>query len=122
MLNQQPEGSSLEELSSSQGCLKLASTIKAYVATVSLGPGEDGRAPGCPCASVSPSTSLERWEWGIARMVQGWSGTQTIHSKEVVGLRESVTGKVMEAWSRSSSMGNPRVTFNQGTFSSLWCR
>ncbi|NWV09513.1 TNF10 factor, partial [Ptilonorhynchus violaceus] len=34
VLNQQPEGSSLEELSSSQGCLKLASTIKAYVATV----------------------------------------------------------------------------------------
>ncbi|NWY69721.1 TNF10 factor, partial [Erithacus rubecula] len=34
MLHQQPEGSSLEELSSSQGCLKLASTIKAYVATV----------------------------------------------------------------------------------------
>uniref|UniRef100_U3KAF1 THD domain-containing protein n=1 Tax=Ficedula albicollis TaxID=59894 RepID=U3KAF1_FICAL len=35
MLNQQPEGSSLEELSGSQGCLKLlASTIKAYVATV----------------------------------------------------------------------------------------
>ncbi|NWR38313.1 TNF10 factor, partial [Tachuris rubrigastra] len=34
MLNQQPEGSSLEELSSSQTCLKLASTIKAYVATV----------------------------------------------------------------------------------------
>ncbi|KAI1234640.1 hypothetical protein IHE44_0003012 [Lamprotornis superbus] len=34
MLNQQLEGSSLEELSSSQGCLKLASTIKAYVATV----------------------------------------------------------------------------------------
>ncbi|KAM4768319.1 tumor necrosis factor ligand superfamily member 10-like [Cyanocitta cristata] len=33
-LNQQPEGSSLEELSSSQGCLRLASTIKAYVATV----------------------------------------------------------------------------------------
>ncbi|NXY22247.1 TNF10 factor, partial [Atrichornis clamosus] len=37
VLNQQPEGSSLEELSSSQGCLKLASTIKGYVATVSLG-------------------------------------------------------------------------------------
>ncbi|XP_030919298.1 uncharacterized protein LOC115948748, partial [Geospiza fortis] len=34
VLNQQPEGSSLEKLSSSQGCLKLASTIKAYVATV----------------------------------------------------------------------------------------
>ncbi|NWS85389.1 TNF10 factor, partial [Toxostoma redivivum] len=34
MLNQQLEGSSLEELSSSQGCPKLASTIKAYVATV----------------------------------------------------------------------------------------
>ncbi|XP_041896176.1 tumor necrosis factor ligand superfamily member 10-like [Corvus kubaryi] len=33
-LNQQPKGSSLEELSSSQGCLRLASTIKAYVATV----------------------------------------------------------------------------------------
>ncbi|NXP26346.1 TNF10 factor, partial [Scytalopus superciliaris] len=33
-LNQQPEGSSLEELSSSQTCLKLASTIKAYVSTV----------------------------------------------------------------------------------------
>ncbi|KAJ7409905.1 tumor necrosis factor ligand superfamily member 10-like protein [Willisornis vidua] len=32
-LNQQPEGSSLEELSSSQTCLKLASTIKAYVST-----------------------------------------------------------------------------------------
>ncbi|NWY14485.1 TNF10 factor, partial [Aphelocoma coerulescens] len=44
-LNQQPEGSSLEELSSSQGCLRLASTIKAYVATVSPGLGEDGRAP-----------------------------------------------------------------------------
>ncbi|NXP85302.1 TNF10 factor, partial [Passerina amoena] len=42
VLNQQPEGSSLEKLSSSQGCLKLASTIKAYVATVSLGPGADG--------------------------------------------------------------------------------
>ncbi|NWZ03599.1 TNF10 factor, partial [Loxia curvirostra] len=39
VLNQQPEGSSLEKLSSSQGCLKLASTIKTYVATVSLGPG-----------------------------------------------------------------------------------
>ncbi|XP_059715565.1 tumor necrosis factor ligand superfamily member 10-like isoform X1 [Haemorhous mexicanus] len=34
VLNQQPEGSSLEKLSSSQGCLKLASTIKTYVATV----------------------------------------------------------------------------------------
>ncbi|NWX33434.1 TNF10 factor, partial [Notiomystis cincta] len=34
VLNQQPKGSSLEELSSSQGCLKLAGTIKAYVATV----------------------------------------------------------------------------------------
>lgn len=45
-----------------------------------------------------------------------------MHSKEVVGPRDSVTGKVMEAWSRSSGVGNPCVTFNQGTFSSLWCR
>ncbi|NXD31030.1 TNF10 factor, partial [Spelaeornis formosus] len=44
VLNQQPEGSSLEELSGSQGCLKLASTIKAYVATVSPRAGQDGRA------------------------------------------------------------------------------
>ncbi|NXA04575.1 TNF10 factor, partial [Sapayoa aenigma] len=35
VLNQQPEGSSLEELTSSQTCLKLASTIKAYVTTPS---------------------------------------------------------------------------------------
>ncbi|NXP41253.1 TNF10 factor, partial [Leiothrix lutea] len=73
VLNQQPEGSSLEELTSSQGCLKLASTIKSYVATVSPGPGEDGRAPGCPHASVSPSASPERWEGEIAWMVQGRS-------------------------------------------------
>ncbi|NXD37382.1 TNF10 factor, partial [Copsychus sechellarum] len=51
MLNQQPEGSSLQELSSSQGCLKLASTIKAYVATVS---------PRCPhCISPFPA---EAWQ------------------------------------------------------------
>ncbi|XP_054695264.1 tumor necrosis factor ligand superfamily member 10-like [Grus americana] len=34
VINQQPEGSSLEELISNQSCLKLANTIKAYVATV----------------------------------------------------------------------------------------
>ncbi|KAM6061641.1 tumor necrosis factor ligand superfamily member 10-like isoform 2-T2 [Chlamydotis macqueenii] len=33
-INQQPEGSSLEELISNRSCLKLANTIKAYVATV----------------------------------------------------------------------------------------
>ncbi|NXK51236.1 TNF10 factor, partial [Chauna torquata] len=37
LINQQPEGSNLEELISNQSCLKLASTIKAYVAMVSLG-------------------------------------------------------------------------------------
>lgn len=42
MLNEQLEGSSLEKLSSSQGCLKLASTIKAYVATVSRDQGRMG--------------------------------------------------------------------------------
>lgn len=113
MLNQQPKGSSLEDLSSSQGCLKLASTIKAYVATVSPGPGEGGRAPGCPLASVSPSASPECWEGGMVRMVQGGS-------EELVGPRGRGTGK--EAWRRSSGMKNPLVTFNQGTFSSLWCR
>uniref|UniRef100_A0A8C5U3F3 THD domain-containing protein n=1 Tax=Malurus cyaneus samueli TaxID=2593467 RepID=A0A8C5U3F3_9PASS len=62
MLNQQPEGSSLEELSSSQGCLKLASTIKAYVATVteniirrSAVKGE-GKLP--PKAAGKPSAHL----------------------------------------------------------------
>ncbi|NXN31348.1 TNF10 factor, partial [Nycticryphes semicollaris] len=35
VLNRQQEGSSLEELISNQSCLKLANTIKAYVATVS---------------------------------------------------------------------------------------
>lgn len=35
VINQQQEGSSLEELISNQSCLKLANTIKAYVATVS---------------------------------------------------------------------------------------
>lgn len=113
MLNQQPEGSSLEELSSSQGCLKLASTIKAYVATVSPGPGEDGGAPGCPRASVSLSALPEQWEGERARMFQGGSGTQALLSREVVGPRDSVTGKGMEAWR------DPGVTFNQGTFSSL---
>ncbi|XP_015716118.1 tumor necrosis factor ligand superfamily member 10-like [Coturnix japonica] len=34
LINQQQEGSSLEELISNQSCLKLANTIKAYVATV----------------------------------------------------------------------------------------
>ncbi|NWH57403.1 TNF10 factor, partial [Geococcyx californianus] len=34
VIHQQPEGSSLEELISNQSCLKLANTIKAYVATV----------------------------------------------------------------------------------------
>ncbi|XP_026704585.1 tumor necrosis factor ligand superfamily member 10-like [Athene cunicularia] len=34
VINQQQEGSSLEELISNQSCLKLANTIKAYVATV----------------------------------------------------------------------------------------
>ncbi|NXD72243.1 TNF10 factor, partial [Eolophus roseicapillus] len=34
IINQQQEGSSLEELISNQSCLKLANTIKAYVATV----------------------------------------------------------------------------------------
>ncbi|KAM6354338.1 tumor necrosis factor ligand superfamily member 10-like [Alca torda] len=34
VLNRQQEGSSLEELISNQSCLKLANTIKAYVATV----------------------------------------------------------------------------------------
>lgn len=37
LINQQQEGSNLEELISNQSCLKLANTIKAYVATVSLG-------------------------------------------------------------------------------------
>lgn len=37
VINQQQEGSSLEELISNQSCLKLANTIKAYVATVSPG-------------------------------------------------------------------------------------
>ncbi|NXM88214.1 TNF10 factor, partial [Oenanthe oenanthe] len=53
MLNQQPEGSSLEELSSSQGCLKLASTIKTYVATVSPGPGRTGELLVCLGHSLS---------------------------------------------------------------------
>ncbi|NXX73642.1 TNF10 factor, partial [Urocolius indicus] len=44
VINQQQEGSSLEELISNQSCLKLANTIKAYVATVSLwGLGEAAR-------------------------------------------------------------------------------
>lgn len=34
VINQQQEGSSLEEVISNQSCLKLANTIKAYVATV----------------------------------------------------------------------------------------
>ncbi|XP_030354503.1 tumor necrosis factor ligand superfamily member 10-like [Strigops habroptila] len=34
VINQQQEGSSLEELISNQSCLKLANTIKAYVATM----------------------------------------------------------------------------------------
>ncbi|XP_071613884.1 uncharacterized protein [Heliangelus exortis] len=34
VINQQQEGSSLEELITNQSCLKLANTIKAYVATV----------------------------------------------------------------------------------------
>ncbi|XP_021261331.1 tumor necrosis factor ligand superfamily member 10-like [Numida meleagris] len=34
LINQQQEGSNLEELISNQSCLKLANTIKAYVATV----------------------------------------------------------------------------------------
>lgn len=38
VINQQQEGSSLEELISNQSCLKLANTIKAYVATVSPDP------------------------------------------------------------------------------------
>ncbi|NXJ84702.1 TNF10 factor, partial [Trogon melanurus] len=38
VINQQQEGSSLEELISNQSCLKLANTIKAYVATVSTDP------------------------------------------------------------------------------------
>ncbi|NXV22590.1 TNF10 factor, partial [Uria aalge] len=38
VLNRQQEGSSLEELISNQSCLKLANTIKAYVATVSPDP------------------------------------------------------------------------------------
>ncbi|NWS76911.1 TNF10 factor, partial [Crotophaga sulcirostris] len=38
VINQQQEGSDLEELISNQSCLKLANTIKAYVATVSLDP------------------------------------------------------------------------------------
>lgn len=44
LINQQQEGSNLEELISNQSCLKLANTIKAYVATVSLGllAGEGG--------------------------------------------------------------------------------
>ncbi|NWW83750.1 TNF10 factor, partial [Rhynochetos jubatus] len=46
VIGQQQEGSSLEELVTNQSCLKLANTIKAYVATVSpnllWGAGEDG--------------------------------------------------------------------------------
>lgn len=38
VINQQQEGSSLEELVTNQPCLKLANTIKAYVATVSPEP------------------------------------------------------------------------------------
>ncbi|NWR53918.1 TNF10 factor, partial [Bucorvus abyssinicus] len=37
-INQQQEGSSLEELIANEACLKLANTIKAYVATVSTNP------------------------------------------------------------------------------------
>lgn len=37
LINQQQEGSNLEELISNQPCLKLANTIKAYVAMVSTG-------------------------------------------------------------------------------------
>lgn len=117
-LNQQPEGSSLEELSSSQGCLRLASTIKAYVATVSLGLGEDGRAPGCPRASVSPSASPEQWqrEWpGWFKVGMGFrphpGGAQRQRDREGEGGLEEELRR-----------GDPCVTFNQGTFSSLWHR
>ncbi|NXG43360.1 TNF10 factor, partial [Psilopogon haemacephalus] len=47
VINQQQEGSSLEELITNQSCLKLANTIKSYVATVSWDPPalrEDGTA------------------------------------------------------------------------------
>ncbi|NXG66586.1 TNF10 factor, partial [Hemiprocne comata] len=43
VINQQQEGSSLEELITNQSCLKLANTIKAYVATVSPDLGDRGR-------------------------------------------------------------------------------
>lgn len=49
VINQQQEGSSLEELITNQSCLKLANTIKAYVATVRWDPSalrEDGTAEG----------------------------------------------------------------------------
>ena len=45
-INQQQEGSSLEETISSESCLKLANTIKAYVATVSPDPPALGTGAG----------------------------------------------------------------------------
>ncbi|NXN13052.1 TNF10 factor, partial [Indicator maculatus] len=64
VINQQQEGSSLEELITNQSCLKLANTIKAYVATVSF-EGEaqrsylnisEGQVP--PKAAGKPSAHL----------------------------------------------------------------
>ncbi|NWU51591.1 TNF10 factor, partial [Dromas ardeola] len=64
VLNRQQEGSSLEELISNQSCLKLANTIKAYVATVSpdlpalgTGGGWDSRYFNASEGQVPPKTA-----------------------------------------------------------------
>lgn len=92
-LNQQLEGSSLEKLSSSQGCLKLASTIKAYVATVSLGPRggwESSWLSLCLSFSIRLTTAVgggnsqdgSRWEWDSSPSQRGGGGAQRQRDKE----------------------------------------
>ncbi|NXV81581.1 TNF10 factor, partial [Atlantisia rogersi] len=59
VINQQQEGSSLEELINNRSCLKLANTIKAYVATVSPDLPALGTAPPCLKARRSYANTSE---------------------------------------------------------------
>lgn len=88
LINQQQEGSNLEELISDQSCLKLANTIKAYVAVVSTGPsGWGGWDTPQEGSCLSPCFSFP------IRLTRGWqrldfSGIRAVqlHARPSAGL------------------------------------
>lgn len=101
VINQQQEGSSLEEVISNQSCLKLANTIKAYVATVSLDPPALGMGGGgdsqwesfClpPCLSfpicLTGGVAEGNYKDGLRGGQRSGAGCQALCSEELVEPR-----------------------------------